>query len=148
MALLFNKNKKNKQTAEDTSKAKQIKTAKLGETEHGGKTDEVKELSGSSVFSGTSSGQTHRILKGFYVSEKSSIGNSFNHYTFRVEKTANKSEVQKEVSKLFNVKVKSVKILNMPEKRRDFGKHPGERSGFKKAVVVLQEGFSIGQAKP
>ena len=59
-----------------------------------------------------------------------------------------KSEIKKEVSKLFNVQVKSVKILNMPEKRRDFGKHPGMRSGFKKAVVALKEGFTIGQAKP
>ncbi len=103
---------------------------------------------GSDSFSGVGSHGAHKILKGFYVSEKSSLGNSFNHYTFSVEKDANKSEIKKEVSKLFNVKVKTVKILNMPEKRRDFGRHPGERSGFKKAVVVLKEGYAIGQAKP
>ena len=148
MALLFNKNKKNKQTAEDKSNAKQIKTEKLGEIEHGGKTDELKELSGSSVFSGTSSAQTHRILKGFYVSEKASLGQGINQYVFQVFIRANKSEVKKEVSRLFNVKVKRVKMLNMPEKRRDFGKHPGTRSGFKKAIVVLEKGSVIGQVKP
>ena len=46
------------------------------------------------------------------------------------------------------VKVKQVKMLNMPRKRRDLGKHPGFKSGFKKAVVVLEEGYAIGQAKP
>jgi large subunit ribosomal protein L23 len=102
----------------------------------------------SSAFSGKAGSDAHKILKSFYVSEKSSLGISADQYTFKVSKTANKSEVKKEVSKLFNVKVKNVKMLNMPEKRRDFGKHPGERSGFKKAIVVLEEGYSIGQAKP
>ena len=71
-----------------------------------------------------------------------------NQYIFKIFNEANKSEVKKEVSRLFNVKVKRVRMLNMPEKRRDFGKHPGSRSGFKKAVVVLKEGYVIGQAKP
>jgi large subunit ribosomal protein L23 len=87
-------------------------------------------------------------LRGFYVSEKSSLGQVMSQYTFEVFKGVNKNEVKKEVAKLFNVKVKSVRILNMPEKRRDFGKHPGSKSGFKKAIVMLEKGYTIGQAKP
>ena len=52
------------------------------------------------------------------------------------------------IEKLFNVKVKAVKILNMPQKRKDVGKHSGFRAGFKKAVVVLEKGYTIEQAKP
>lgn len=107
-----------------------------------------KEELSSVVFSGVGGAEAHKILKGFYVSEKASIGANFNQYTFRVFKNANKSEVKKEVNKLFNVKVKSVRILNMPEKRRDFGRHPGSKSGFKKAIVILEKGHAIGQAKP
>ena len=103
---------------------------------------------GSMAFSGTSGVETHKVLRGFYVSEKASIGIADNQYIFKVFNNANKSEVKKEVSKLFKVEVKSVKILNMPEKRRDFGKHPGSRSGFKKAIVILKPGYTIGQAKP
>ncbi|OGM97302.1 MAG: 50S ribosomal protein L23 [Candidatus Yanofskybacteria bacterium RIFCSPHIGHO2_01_FULL_39_8b] len=103
---------------------------------------------GSVSFSGTGSSGVHKVLKGFYVSEKASMGNGTGQYMFKVFQNANKSEVKKEVSKLFNVQVKKVKILNMPEKRRDFGKHPGAKPGFKKAIVVLKEGFTIGQAKP
>ena len=103
---------------------------------------------GSVSFSGTGSSGVHKVLKGFYVSEKASMGNGTGQYMFKVFQNANKSEVKKEVSKLFNVQVKKVKILNMPEKRRDFGKHPGSKSGFKKAVVVLEEGHTIGQVKP
>ena len=103
---------------------------------------------GSAAFSGTVGSDAYRVLRGFYVSEKASMGMTDNQYMFRVFNNANKSEIKKEVAKLFNVKVKSVKVLNMPEKRRDFGKHPGSRSGFKKAIVILEEGFTIGQAKP
>ena len=148
MALLFNKNKKDKKTTEGRVHSKQTKTEKLDEVEHGEKSNEQKELAGSTVFSGTSSAQTYRILKGFYVSEKASLGQGMSQYVFKVFNKANKSEVKKEVSRLFNVKVKSVKVLNMPEKRRDFGRHPGSKTGFKKAVVVLEKGYTIGQAKP
>ncbi len=103
---------------------------------------------GSIAFSGIGGAETHKVLRGFYVSEKASMGIAGNQYIFKIFNNANKTEVKKEVSKLFRVKVKSVKILNMPEKRRDFGKHPGSRSGFKKAIVILKPGYTIGQAKP
>ena len=128
---LFSKNKSSSQAkAEGNSEEKEIK----------------KELGIS--FSDTSGAETHKVLRSFYVSEKGSLASGMNQYVFKVFPRANKSEVSKEVAKLFNVKIKSVKILNMPSKRRDFGKHPGSKSGFKKALVVLKEGYTIGQAKP
>lgn len=88
-----------------------------------------------------------QMLRGFYVSEKSSFLQSVNQYMFKIYPKANKAEVKKQVEKVFDVKVKDVKILNMPKKRRDMGKHPGFKSGFKKAIVILKEGYSIEQAK-
>ncbi len=96
---------------------------------------------------GTSEG-AYKVLKNFYVSEKASLLNGFNQYVFKVFRSANKSQIRKQVEKLFSVKVKSVKVLNMPRKRRDLGKHPGFRSEFKKAIVVLEKGQTIEQAKP
>lgn len=95
---------------------------------------------------GTSEG-AYRVLKNFFISEKASSLNGFNQYVFKVFRSANKSQIRKQVEKLFNVKVESVKVLNMPRKRRDLGKHPGFRSEFKKAIVVLRKGQSIDQAK-
>lgn len=131
----------------DAEAKEELKNLEEGEISRE-KLEEGIALGGSSVFSGSGGAGTHKVLRGFYVSEKSSLGNSAGQYTFRVFVGANKSEVKKEVAKLFSVKVKSVKILNMPEKRRDFGRHPGTKSGFKKAIVVLEEGYTIGQAKP
>lgn len=96
----------------------------------------------------TGNAEAYRVLKNFYVSEKASLLNGFNQYVFKVFSDTNKSEIKKQVGKLFKVKVKSVKVLNMPRKRRDLGKHPGFRSEFKKAIVVLEKGQTIEQAKP
>ena len=137
---LFSKTKKEK------DETKSVSDIELNKTDKEVVKDDVS--SGSMAFSGTGGAEAHKVLRGFYVSEKASMGIADNQYMFKVFNNANKSEVKKEVSKLFKVEVKSVKILNMPEKRRDFGKHPGSRSGFKKAIVILKPGFTIGQAKP
>ncbi len=87
------------------------------------------------------------IITGFYISEKAGLLNGFNQYVFKVSNNANKSLLTKQVEKMFNVKVKDIKILNTPEKRRDIGKYSGFKPGFKKAIVVLEKGYTIEQAK-
>ena len=109
-------------------------------------TEETKEL--ASMLPVTDNAEAYRVLKNFYISEKASLLNGFNQYVFKVFRSANKSQIRKQVEKLFNVKVQSVKVLNMPRKRRDLGRHPGFRSEFKKAIVVLEKGKTIEQAKP
>ena len=90
----------------------------------------------------------NNILKNFYVSEKASLLNGFNQYVFKVFRSANKSQIRKQVEKLFKVKVTSVKVLNMPRKSRNLGRHAGFKSEFKKAIVILEKGQTIEQAKP
>ena len=144
---LFAKNKKEKSKAKAAEGEPRLRREEL----HDVKVEETADLSSESLLKeealAKAGARTHRILRGFYVSEKASLGQGDNQYVFRVFNNANKSEVKKEVSRLFNVKVKSVKVLNMPEKRRDFGRHPGAKSGFKKAIVVLEKGHVIGQAR-
>ena len=87
------------------------------------------------------------VITGFYISEKAGLLNNFNQYVFKVSNSANKSQLAGQVEKMFNVKVKDVKILNTAEKRRDTGRYTGFKPGFKKAIVVLEKGYSIEQAK-
>jgi|SRR3989338_623213 len=86
-------------------------------------------------------------LKGFYVSEKATSLNSSNQYMFKVFDNATKNEIKKQTEKSFSVKVKGVKIINLPRKSRTVGRHKGFRHGVKKAIVVLEKGYSIEQAK-
>ena len=42
----------------------------------------------------------YKILKNFYVSEKASLLNGFNQYVFKVFRSANKSQIKKQVEKI------------------------------------------------
>lgn len=88
-----------------------------------------------------------RTLKGFYISEKATALSSFGQYVFKVFDNATKNEVRKQVEKSFSVKVKGVKIINLPRKSRTIGRHSGFKKGFKKAIVALEKGYTIDQAK-
>ena len=88
------------------------------------------------------------VLKGFYISEKASGLASFNQYVFKVFDGVTKNEIKKQVENSFSVKVKGVKIINLPRKRRSVGRHVGFKSGFKKAIVVLEKGHSIEGFQP
>ena len=89
----------------------------------------------------------YRVLKNFYISEKASLLAVNNQYVFMVGRDTNKAEICKNVEKIFNVKVKDIKIINLPSKIRNVGRHSGVKPGFKKAIVILKEGYPIEQAK-
>jgi large subunit ribosomal protein L23 len=61
-------------------------------------------------------------------------------YVFEVSKISNKNEIKKAIEKLFKVKVEKVRIVNLPEKPRRFGRVFGKKRGMKKAIVKLKEG--------
>ena len=121
------------------------KNKKSAKKENAVVAEETKETSSRLPITGNA--EAYRILKNFYISEKASLLNGFNQYVFKVFRNSNKSQIKDQVEKLFNVKVKDVKVLNMPRKRRDLGRHPGFKSEFKKSIVVLEKGQTIEQAK-
>lgn len=84
-----------------------------------------------------------QVLLGAVVSEKSTMIGADRQYVFKVVADANKSEVKKAVEVLFNVGVTKVRISNVKSKVKKFGKIEGQRRGWKKAYVTLQEEQSI-----
>lgn len=95
----------------------------------------------------TFTGAASNILKQIHVSEKASRLATMNKYTFRVAKSANKKEIKKHVEQMFNVKVESVSVINIPSKKRNIGRYVGIKSGYRKAIVSLMEGYTINEAK-
>ena len=63
-------------------------------------------------------------------------------YTFRVAPDAGRIEIDKAVEELFNVKVKSVNVMNYQGKRKRAGRSlkEGRRPDWKRAVITLAEG--------
>ncbi|MGQ3889688.1 50S ribosomal protein L23 [Legionella sp. CNM-1927-20] len=84
------------------------------------------------------------VLREPHTSEKSTImAEKFKQFTFKVLPTATKSEIKKAVEQMFNVKVKSVSVINVPGKQKRFRQLQGKRSDWKKAYVSLQENYDI-----
>jgi len=78
------------------------------------------------------------------ITEKiSMLQETENKVAFIVDKTANKIEILKAVESRFSVKVKKVATANMKGKLKRMGRFEGRRAGWKKAIVTLQEGFTI-----
>jgi large subunit ribosomal protein L23 len=88
--------------------------------------------------------QLMSVLIAPHVTEKSSrMMQNHNQYTFRVRRTATKSDIKKAVELMFEVKVDGVQVINEPGKRRRFGKTLGRTQDWKKAYVSLAEGQAI-----
>jgi len=56
---------------------------------------------------------------------------------------ASKEEVMNAVEQMFNVKVETVRTVNVIGKQKRFGRTLGKRSDWKKAYVRLAEGHDI-----
>jgi large subunit ribosomal protein L23 len=86
------------------------------------------------------------------LSEKSTLlGETQNKYVFQVEKKSNKLEIKQAIENKFKVKIRKVATLNMQGKLKNVTiksngnvlRTSGNRSGWKKAIITLQDGYSI-----
>ena len=84
------------------------------------------------------------VLLAPHISEKATQAvEDGNAFVFKVARDANKLEIKKAVESLFDVKVESVRTLNVKGKQKFFGRISGKRASWKKAYVSLAEGQDI-----
>ncbi|HPL63957.1 MAG: 50S ribosomal protein L23 [Syntrophales bacterium] len=89
--------------------------------------------------------ELYSIIKKPLVTEKSTIArDEANKYAFEVDSRANKIEIKKAIETIFKVKVVEVRTMNMAGKRKRIGRIIGRKSDWKKAIVTLAPGASIG----
>jgi large subunit ribosomal protein L23 len=86
-----------------------------------------------------------KVLLAPHVSEKSTVlAEADNQFVFKVVKDATKQEVKDAVELMFEVKVESVRVVNMKGKTKGrFQGRGGRRPDWKKAYVALAEGQDI-----
>ena len=80
------------------------------------------------------------------ITEKSTNVSEHNQVVFKVADDADKKSIKAAVETLFNVKVKAVNTLIRKGKRKVFKGMRGTQSDVKKAIVTLEEGYSIDVA--
>ncbi len=78
-----------------------------------------------------------------WITEKGHNAMAENKYIFRVRKEADKKNIKLSIESLYGVKVIDVNIINIPAKKRMYGRHEGKKSGYKKAIIKLKEGDKI-----
>ncbi|CDE72424.1 50S ribosomal protein L23 [Acidaminococcus sp. CAG:917] len=71
------------------------------------------------------------------LSEKSYDGISEKRYTFKVAKSATKTDIKNAVEEIFKVKVDKVNTANYDGKVKRLGRHEGRTASYKKAIVTL-----------
>ena len=88
-------------------------------------------------------GIIYSTLKEPYITEKATDLSKENKYVFKVYSTANKTEIKKAIESLYNVNVLSVRTINIPRKKKRFGKTMGFKAGLRKAIVEVKPGQKI-----
>lgn len=78
------------------------------------------------------------------ITEKTAQMMQENKYTFKVALTANKIEIRQAVEGVFKVKVLEVNTMRVLGKTKRMGRNIGKRSDYKKAIVKLAPGETIG----
>lgn len=73
------------------------------------------------------------------ISERSMDDVQVKKYTFKVAKSANKTQVKHAVEEIFGVNVEKVNIMNVKGKVKRMGKSIGRTSDTKKAIVTLTD---------
>ncbi len=126
----------------DIFKKKQKKEKNLKPIEKPKAVEELKEVKPLEVKEKKFSG-SYQILKSPHITEKATDLTKKNHYIFKIYSQANKTEVKKAIENLYGVDVLSVKIINVPAKKRRLGRVSGWRKGYKKAIVRIREGQKI-----
>ena len=86
------------------------------------------------------------------LSEKGTLlAETQNKYVFQVEKQSNKLEIKQVIENKFKVKIKKVATLNIKGKKKNMTirnngnvlRTNGHRASWKKAIVTLQDGYTI-----
>jgi large subunit ribosomal protein L23 len=86
----------------------------------------------------------HEIIKRPLITEKTSIQKElFNKLTFEVDRRANRVEIKQAIESIFNVRVASVKTMQVAGKTKQRGRITGKRRDWKKAIVTLMPGERI-----
>ncbi len=87
------------------------------------------------------------LIKPIYTEKMATQQETMNKYAFSVNPRANKIEIKNAVESKFDVKVKSVRTMNVRGKMRQQmtrqGRFVGRKSDWKKAIVTLEADYKL-----
>jgi len=85
----------------------------------------------------------YNLIRRPVITEKSTQLGESNKYTFEVSMNADKKTIKKAIEDIFPVKVKDINTIISKGKNKRFKGIKGSQSNHKKAVITLEENYSI-----
>jgi len=85
----------------------------------------------------------YEVLRRPLVTEKATLLQAGNKYSFEVVREASKFQIKEAVEQAFKVRVAKVNIITVPGKTKRMGRREVTSSSWKKAVVTLEAGYKI-----
>jgi len=155
---LFSRLKKDKKTADQQSaevSVKQVKAEPAASSDKKAdkqvekktaKPTEVKvaaKVVSPKAHDATVSNYAHRVLLKPMITEKSAHLHEANQYVFKVAQSANKAMIKQAIKEAYGVLPVKVNIISQSGKWVQRGRYVGQRSDYKKAIVILKKGESI-----
>lgn len=134
---LFSK-KKEEDKKESPIKSEENKVSDSSKSEPKKKKEEKKVLSQD-----VDGSLAYEFIVKPWITEKTHDLMASDKYVFKVRKEVNKSQTKEAIEKLYGVEVDKINIINIPQKKRRFGRIVGKKSAIKKAIVTLKEGNKI-----
>jgi large subunit ribosomal protein L23 len=146
----FKKNKKEekkealkKPLKEKRSQKKPVKKIEKKEVEKKPEKKEIKIEEPKIKIKKITRGEERWILKAPHITEKATDLSEKNKYVFKVYSRTNKIEIKKAIQDLYGVDVLTVRIINIPSRKRRLGKNEGWQKGYKKAIIKIKQGQKI-----
>lgn len=102
-----------------------------------------KEVNNESVQELRHNTKSYQVLIKPIITEKSYSLFQNRKYSFQVNQDSSKQEIAKAIELLYNVKVLQVRVINVKPKNIFVRGKKGKTTSYKKAIVSLQEGYSI-----
>jgi large subunit ribosomal protein L23 len=87
---------------------------------------------------------SYDLIKRPVITEKTNIQKeSYNQITFEIDRRMNRVEIKRAVEEIFNVRVATVRTMQVKGKTKQRGRIIGKRRDWKKAIVKLMPGERI-----
>ncbi len=78
------------------------------------------------------------------ITEKSNIlAQKYKQITFKVLKSATKTDIKQAFELIFKVKISQVAVLNVAGKEKKFSRFIGRRANWKKAYITIADGYEF-----
>ncbi len=142
---LFGKKKKEENRQKDSDKVEKKTIAKksVKASADDNKKKKAKSKKNEPLFISETADVAYRFIVKPWITEKTQNLIADNKYVFKVRQKTKKESVKEAIEKLYGVDVEKVNMVNIPSKKKRFGRVVGKRSALRKAVVTVKKGQKI-----